>query len=147
MKHAKYVELFNGFMTRSICHSIITQLTRSYSFFRTQRYRSRPDCPAIGSKPAIASEEGSASVRLDVLKKHLSSRSHRDAHAWAFPDERIQALSIADSEVGKMIASPEVANRKQFVAYFRLLHKLVLLNVSLDLAFIIINFSFALFKF
>ena len=42
-----------------------------------------------------------------------------------------------------MIASPEVANRKQFVAYFRLLHKLVLLNVSLDLAFIIVNLSFA----
>lgn len=82
-----------------------------------------------GPIPAIATEEGTGTVRVDVLKKHLKSRAHLDAHAWAFPHERVQAPSIANSDVGKLIASPELANRKQFVGYFRLLYQLVRMNV------------------
>jgi len=96
-----------------------------------QRFKDpkRPDGLSSGRTPTIASEQGTLFVRLDLLQKHLKSRAHRDAHAWAFPHDRIQAPSVADSDVGKLIASPELANRRQFVAYFRLICKIVLMNV------------------
>lgn len=95
-----------------------------------QSFRLRPDA-AYASKSAIASDEGSSSVRLDVLRKHLATQAHRAAHAWAFPQahEKVQVPSVANSAVGKMLVSSEVANRTQFVAYFRLIFSLVIKNV------------------
>ena len=72
---------------------------------------------------------GSTSVRLDRLIDHLTSASHVKSDRWLHPPLSILQPSIASSSLGRQIFDQKDKEKQQLMSYFRLIHRLVVLQV------------------